>query len=91
MQSIRDLLNQIRWDRNFTGDFEIAFLDRTKPELERLAVRDMRETDSPFTFGFVNDAGGLVAIPLHRIRQVYRNGTLIWSRPVPPTGGSKSA
>lgn len=81
MQSIRDLLNQIRWDPNFSGEFEIAFVDRTQPELQRIALRDMRFGDSSFSFQTQDELGRLVSIPLHRIRQVYRDGELIWSRP----------
>jgi uncharacterized protein (UPF0248 family) len=81
MQPIHELLSQIRWDRNFAGDFEIAFTDREKAELERISVRQMHFTDSKFSFEFRNDADEVVSIPLHRIRRVYRNGEVIWSRP----------
>jgi uncharacterized protein (UPF0248 family) len=81
MQPIHELLNQIRWDPNFTGEFEIAFVDHAKPELRRIPMRGMRFTDQRFSFELLTDEGEIVSIPLHRIRQVYRNGDLIWNRP----------
>ena len=86
MQPIHELLSRIQWDRSFTGDFEIAFEDHTKPELERISVRKMRFTESKFSFEFVNEDERAVSIPLHRIRKVYRNGELIWNRPDPHEG-----
>jgi uncharacterized protein (UPF0248 family) len=81
MQPIRDLLNQIRWDPNFRGEFEIAFVDRAKPELQRVSLRDLRfDADSSFSFQLFDPEGRLLSIPLHRIRKVYRDGALIWSR-----------
>ena len=84
MQPIRDLLNRIRWDANFPGEFEIAFVDHAKAELERVAVRELRfDPDDSFEFEFLGEQGEWVSIPLHRIRRVYRDGELIWSRPEP--------
>lgn len=81
MQPIHELLSQIRWDPNFTGEFEVAFVDRMKPDLQRVPVNAMRfDADSPTTFRAFDDEGNVVSIPLHRIRQVFRNGALIWSR-----------
>jgi uncharacterized protein (UPF0248 family) len=81
MQPIRDLLDQIRWDPNFRGEFEIAFVDHTKPELERVSVRDVHFAPGDRQIFQVIDAGGEpISIPLHRIREVYRDGELIWSR-----------
>jgi uncharacterized protein (UPF0248 family) len=82
MQPIRELLNQIRWDPNFSGEFEIAFVDHTKPELERVAVRELHfDPNDKFAFELRAPDGQQVAIPLHRIQRVYRDGRLIWSRP----------
>ena len=84
MQPIRELLNQIRWDPNFRGEFEIAFVDHTKPELERAPFRDLRfDPDNSFSFQRLGPEGQWASIPLHRIREVYRDGELIWSRAEP--------
>jgi uncharacterized protein (UPF0248 family) len=81
MQPIHELLNQIRWDPNFTGEYSIGFVDHTKPELVRVSIRDMRFTEGRFGFEMLTADDTVVSIPLHRIRQVYRDGKLIWSRP----------
>jgi uncharacterized protein (UPF0248 family) len=84
MQPIRDLLNRIRWDANFGGEFEIAFVDHTKAELQRVAVRELRfDPDDSFSFECIGEEGDWVSIPMHRIRRVYRDGELIWSRTDP--------
>jgi uncharacterized protein (UPF0248 family) len=81
MQPIHDLLSQIRWDPTFGGEFEIAFVDRSKPGLQRVSLRDLRfDSDSSFSFQLFDPEGRLLSIPLHRIRRVYRNGELIWRR-----------
>ncbi len=72
----------MRWDPNFCGEFEIAFVDHANPELRRMSVRDMQfDADDHFAFRCLNSEGELVTIPLHRIREVYRDEKLIWSRP----------
>lgn len=81
MQPIHELLNKIRWDLNFIGDFQIAFEDRASPELVRVSIREMRFTESRFAFEITNEEGVAVSIPMHRIRKVYRDGELIWKRP----------
>jgi len=84
MQPIRELLNQIRWDPNFRGEFEIAFVDHMKPELGHVSFRELRfEPDNSFSFQLLDQEGRWISIPLHRIREVYRNGELIWSRAAP--------
>jgi len=84
VQPVRELLDRIRWDAAFRGEFEIAFVDHAKPELERVAVRELRfEPGDSFSFEFPGEEGEWVSIPLHRIRRVYRDGVLIWSRPDP--------
>ena len=81
MQPIHELLNQIRWDPNFRGgDFEIAFVDHAQPALRRISLRQMHFTESRFAFEFVTEDDTVVSIPLHRIREVYRDGKLIWNR-----------
>lgn len=83
MQPIHELLNKIRWDLNFTGDFQIAYEDHANPELIRVSVRQMQFTDSRFAFEIVSEEGIVISIPMHRIREVYRDGNLIWKRPKP--------
>ena len=81
MQPIHELLSQIRWDPNFVGEFEVAYVDHMKPELQRVPVNQMRFDDTySSAFRAFDDEGNLVSIPLHRVRRVYRDGHLIWNR-----------
>ncbi|MFL6548635.1 MAG: DUF504 domain-containing protein [Povalibacter sp.] len=81
MRPIHELLSQIRWDPNFKGQFEIAYADHMKPELERVPVSEARfDPRDTSVFKAFNENGEVVSIPLHRIRRVYRNHQLIWSR-----------
>jgi uncharacterized protein (UPF0248 family) len=81
MQPIHELLSKIRWDPNFKGEFEIAFDDHMQPELQRVPVNDTRfDATDRSTFRAFDEQGNLVSIPFHRIRKVYRDGQLIWSR-----------
>jgi uncharacterized protein (UPF0248 family) len=83
MQPIHELLHQIRWDPNFTGEFEVAFVDRMQPELQRLPVRDMQLDSRARSFTFLDAQENRISVPLHRVRRVYRDGALIWSRDQP--------
>ncbi|MEN8206614.1 MAG: RNA repair domain-containing protein [Pseudomonadota bacterium] len=38
------------------------------------------EPDDHFAFDLYNHEGELHSIPLHRVKQVFRNGELIWHR-----------
>ena len=81
MQPVHELLSQIRWDPNFTGEFEIAFADHMKPELQRVPVNEMRfDAQDRSVFRAFDEEGNVVSIPFHRIRKVYRNGQVIWNR-----------
>lgn len=85
MIPIQDLLNRIRWDRRFAdARFELDYYDRVERRLVRVALRDIQfPSDSHVLFELVDDRGQLHSIPLHRIRDVYRNGQRIWQRPLP--------
>lgn len=82
MLPIQHLLSRIRWDREFgTGFFEIGYLDHVAQRIIRIPFTRTHflEGDS-FSFHLEDAAGEMVSIPFHRIREVYRNGILIWRR-----------
>jgi uncharacterized protein (UPF0248 family) len=83
MLPIRDLLNRIRWDREFGGSFfEVGILDHVRRKIIRIPFNDIRfEEHSRFLIHFEDEMGDMLTIPLHRIREVYRDGLLIWQRP----------
>jgi uncharacterized protein (UPF0248 family) len=83
MIPIQDLLHRIRWDPAFgRGKFEIAYLDKRADRLERIPLEAVQfETDGGFGFEIPGVHGEERFIPFHRVREVYRDGELIWQRP----------
>ena len=82
MIPIHELLNRIRWDPQFgLGRFAVGYYDRV---LDRVIVVPFREihfeTGDHFAFQFIDAEGETHNVPLHRIRDVYKNGERIWHR-----------
>lgn len=82
MQPIHELLSRIRWDEEFgRAEFRIGYCDRLA---EALIVVDFAALEftagNSFSCTLRDEGGELHTIPLHRIRQVFRNGVLIWQR-----------
>lgn len=85
MRPLHELLNRVRWDREFgAARFELGYWDRVEGKIVRIALADAG-LDHPEdeTFALTAEDGSRVDIPLHRVRQVWRDGELIWSRPDP--------
>jgi uncharacterized protein (UPF0248 family) len=82
MIPIHELLNRIRWDKEFSkGRFEIGYSDHLRDETVRVSFREMLfEEGNHFSFQVVSDEGDVLTIPFHRIREVYKDGSLIWQR-----------
>ena len=83
MTPIQDLLHRIRWDPGFgRASFEIAYLDKVAGGLVRVPFAALRiEPGEPFGFELAGPDGRSRFIPYHRVREVYRDGVLIWQRP----------
>ena len=82
MIPVHELLARIRWDPEFgKGRWEIAWLDHARPELVRVPLGEIRfPPGEHFMFETVDEEGVARTIPFHRIRQVWHDGTLAWSR-----------
>lgn len=82
MIPIRPLLSRIRWDREFgRGYFEIGYYDRVLDAIVRVPLTGIIFTPNGGHAIQIPDAEGSVrSLPLHRIREVYRNSELIWRR-----------
>jgi uncharacterized protein (UPF0248 family) len=82
MIPIQDLLNRIHWDQEFgKGSFRIGYYDRVKDCVIQIPLREIWFEDKDhFSFQLLDDEGETHMIPLHRVREVYRDGQLIWQR-----------
>lgn len=83
MIPIHELLARIRWDPEFgRGRWEIAYVDHARHGLVRVPLAEIRmPAGGHFMFEVTDDEGIVQEIPYHRIREAWRDGTLVWSRP----------
>jgi uncharacterized protein (UPF0248 family) len=79
---IQALLARIRHDPQFArGRWEIAYLDRTRPFLVRLPLEAVQTRPHiGFVFDVIDEEGVARSIPYHRVRQVWHEGKVVWSR-----------
>lgn len=82
MIPIQELLSRIRWDPKFgDADFRLGYYDRVADQVLQVPLRQVWfEPDDHFDFYLLDQDGEEHRIPLHRVRDVYRNGQLIWHR-----------
>ncbi len=85
MIPIQDLLHRIQWDPVFgKAEFEIGYFDRVTGKIARVPFRHVRfEKGEHFAFDAIEDDGSVHSVLLHRVREVWRNGGLIWQRARP--------
>ena len=86
MIPIQELLSRIRWDPEFgRGKFIIGYYDRIDEQIMMVPLaRIVFETGSHSAFEAIEADGSVHSVPYHRVREVYRDGELIWRRPAPP-------
>lgn len=82
MIPIHELLSRIRWDEAFgNAEFVIGYYDRMQDAVVKVSLKELFfEKDDHFDFELIDDMGVTHTIPLHRIKDVYRNDVLIWHR-----------
>jgi uncharacterized protein (UPF0248 family) len=85
MIPIQELLSRIRWDSEFgRGKFIVGYYDRVDDKIIKVPLaRIVFETESPSAFEAIEADGSVHSVPYHRVREVYRDGELIWRRPEP--------
>jgi len=83
MQTLRDLLNRIQWDSDFgTGFFELGVYDRKEDCLIRIQLDNIHfDEGNSFSFSTMDLSGTKLRIPFHRVKEVRKDGCLIWKRP----------
>jgi len=82
MQPIQDLLHRIQWDAEFGhGEFVIGYLDHVAQAIVHVPwARVQFARGEHFSIDVQEEDGSVHMVPLHRVREVWRNGHLIWQR-----------
>lgn len=79
MMYILDLLNKIKWDQNLNPEeYVIVYFDRmdkSKKEIKFNKIKDFNNLTLVLEI-----EGKEIEIPLHRIREVKKEGKIIWKR-----------
>jgi uncharacterized protein (UPF0248 family) len=83
---IHELLARIRWDPEFgAAKFVIGYYDRIAGTEVRVPFeRVWFEPGEGSLFEVAAEDGEVHSVPYHRVRDVWRNGELIWHRHAPP-------
>ena len=82
MIPIQDMLHRIQWDPEFgNARFSIGYYDRIEGEIIRVSFQRIHfPPGEHFAFDAVDEDGTTRMVPLHRVREVWRDGKLIWER-----------
>lgn len=92
MMPIHELMNRIRWDAEFArASFTVGYYDRVKREVVRVPFARLAfDPDDHSAFVALDDEGEAHRVPYHRVREVTRDGELIWQRagPAQRNGGA---
>jgi len=82
MTPIRQLLNRIRWDRQYAdAAFRIGYYDRVDDTIIVVPLSEVvQEPGDSFAVRVLDNDGVSHLVPYHRIREVYRDEELIWQR-----------
>jgi len=91
MRPIHELLARLRWDAEFARSrFVISYWDRVAGRMLHADLREIAwDADNPSFFDLIDADGVDHSIPFHRVREVWRNGVLIWERH--PAGDAHAA
>ena len=82
MIPIHALIARILHDPEYgSGHWEISYLDRARPDLVRVPLAHVGTRHHiGFVFDVVDEDGVERSIPYHRVRIVWQNGKMVWSR-----------
>lgn len=83
MTPLHELLARIRWDPEFgRGRFVLGYLDHVAGRIVEVDLKEVGvDPDNPSLLRVWDEEGAARSIPLHRVKQVFRDGELIWQRP----------
>ncbi len=90
MIPIHQLLNRIRWDKEFgQGNFELGYYDRYERDVYRVGFQSITfPEDKRHVFEIADETGQVRRIPFHRVREVLKDGQVIWRRPSAEQAGT---
>ena len=75
---VGDILNEIRWDKKLKPEeYMIVYFDRIAEKTIEVPFLAMGREGNFFT---IEVNGRKMSVPLHRIRQIKRNGKIVWER-----------
>jgi uncharacterized protein (UPF0248 family) len=79
---LHELLSRIRWDSEFgRGEFRIGYLDHRCNELVHVPLQAAQPApESHFCFNVADEEGVMHSVPYHRVKEVWKDGALIWRR-----------
>ena len=82
MQTIIDLVNEIRWSpEKEPGKFSLGYYDRVAKELKWIKFKDIIfEESDKFAITVRDEEGREKHIPYHRFRQVKKGEEIVWKR-----------
>ncbi|MFZ5796899.1 MAG: DUF504 domain-containing protein [Desulfobulbaceae bacterium] len=82
MIPIHQLLSRIRWDPEYgRAEFILGYYDRLLGEVVRVPLAEVVfPAERHDIIQVLNGDGVMHSIPLHRIKEVYRDNILIWHR-----------
>lgn len=82
MMPLHELLSRIRWDPEFgKGRFVIGYADHVAGKLNHVELSDLHiDPENRFMFDLRDDQGATHSIPFHRVKEVSKDGTVIWRR-----------
>ena len=82
MIPIHELLSRIHWDPDFgCGEFRLGYYDKLLEQLVYVPLAGVRQdADSHFNFEVTDDEGVVHSVPYHRVKEVWKDGALIWHR-----------
>ena len=79
---VQELLNRIRWDPSFgKSEFLIGYYDRMEQKIHKVPLNEIQITPGDhFFFHVAGPEGSILEVPFHRVKEVYKDGQLIWHR-----------
>ncbi|HLC19882.1 MAG TPA: DUF504 domain-containing protein [Candidatus Nanoarchaeia archaeon] len=81
MMPIHELISKIKWDPNEKpADYFLSYYDRILKSLIEFRFDDIASIEDSFIQLYKEDK--LLSIPFHRIKQIKKDGKIVWERKV---------